>query len=272
MENISVIMATNRIDHYLDESVTSVFNTEGVRVELVIVLDGISLPPNKPTWVADPRIKLVHNEHSRGLGAALNIGIRAASHEIIARLDSDDNSYPARFVLQIEQLISPTNPILVGGMIELMDEHGRSLGSAKQPCGPDVRKTLLLQNVVPHSTYMFRKSDALKVGLYNESLKQMEDYDFLLKMAQRGPVSVVCQPLVRYRIHSGQMSKAAQWRANYISAVTNQRVALAKVIRVSRAEVALKNAIWRIAQISRSLGLTKPRHLIGVSQRSEHRD
>lgn len=272
VNGISVVMATNRVDHYLNESVTSLFSDDEINIELVLVLDGITVPPNPPAWLTDSRVKIILNEKSRGLGAALNLGIRAATFDVIARLDSDDNTLSGRFQLQLDQLNSSLNPVLVGGKIRLIDEGGRHLGSPTQVCGPDVRRSLFLQNVVPHSTYMFRKSIAFEVGLYDEKLLQMEDYDFLLRMSQRGPVSVICREVVDYRIHSGQMSKKANWRANYVQSVMRQRRELAKAMNVSVAEVTVKNLIWEVAQISRSLGLTKPRHQMWLKKPSINQD
>ena len=161
-------------------------------------------------------------------------------------------------------LLGTNAPVLVGSRTRLIDEHGVDLGEPQQTCGSDIRRDLLLQNVVPHSTYMLRKADAIAIGLYNPNLRQMEDYDFLLRIAQLGPISVVCDRLVEYRVHSGQMSKKAAWRANYISAVVQGRRDLGRYLGVSAVEVHLKNLIWRSVQVARSIGLLKPRYLIGV--------
>lgn len=266
MNAVSVVMATNRADAYLDEAVASVFSNTDIELELVLVLDGITLPTPPPAWVSDSRVTLVELPQPSGLPTGLNAGIRAAKHEIVARLDADDNAFATRFRLQLTELLGPNIPVLVGSRTLLIDEHGAILGSPQQHCGADVRRQLLLQNVVPHSTYMMRKSDALDVGLYNPALRQMEDYDFLLRMALRGPISVVCEPLVEYRVHSGQMSKKANWRANYISAVIAGRNELGRFLGVNALEIHLKNAIWRLVQLARSAGILRPRYLIGVKK------
>lgn len=259
-------MATNRVDGYLDEAVESVLNSIGVEIELVLVLDGVHLPESPPEWTNNPGITLVPLAQSNGLPTALNAGIRAAKHEVIARLDADDNALPNRFVQQLKALTGLGAPVLVGSKTVLIDENGAEIGAPQQVCGDDIRRELLLQNVVPHSTYMLRKDAAMSIGLYNEDLRQMEDYDFLLRIAQQGPIAVLCEPLVQYRVHSGQMSKKANWRANYISAVTTGRRELGKLLGVSAIEVHAKNLIWRLVQIARSTGILKPRYLIGVKK------
>lgn len=266
MEAISVIMATNRIDAYLEEAVSSVFANDGLDIELVLVLDGIPTPTPKPQWMGDPRVNIVVRKQSEGLGAALNTGIRNAKHEVIARLDGDDNSLPERFTKQLKALNSSSKPILVGTKIVIIDENGDDVGAAKQVCGIDVRTKLLFQNVVPHSSYMLRKSSAISAGLYREDLQQMEDYDFLLRIALLGPISVLCEPLVQYRVHSAQMSKKAAWRANYITVVIGGRRLLAKLLGVSSVSVELRNIVWRTVQLARSFKIMRPRHLLWLKK------
>jgi glycosyltransferase involved in cell wall biosynthesis len=265
MEPLSIVMATNKIDGYLDEAVTSVFANLGLELELVLVLDGVVFPPRKTAWMHDPRVTVVQREISTGLGAALNSGVKNARYEIVARLDADDIAAPDRFGKQLDRISRVDPPILIGSKIGLIDEHSKPLGAAKQVCGDDVRRDLLLHNVVPHSSYMFRKTDAIAVGLYREDLEQMEDYDFLLRMALKGRIAVLCESLVQYRVHSNQMSKNADWRANYITAVESGRKLLGDSLGVARVSVWLRNYVWRAYQVARSLRFVQPRHLVGVA-------
>lgn len=266
---MSAVIASNRVDTYLDEAIASLFANKNISLEIVLVLDGIELPKPRPSWADDARLKIVYRSESGGPGVAANDGIQVASHEIIARLDSDDIAHNNRLELQVNQLLSELRPVLVGSKTTLIDPDGGVIGQPSQPSGPDIRRQLLLQNVVPHSTFVFRKSDAQRVGLYNPNLRQMEDYDFLLRMAQIGPVSMLEQSLCDYRVHPGQTSKKAGWRANYITAVLAGRRALGKVLGVSRLEVESKILVWRLVQIVRSAGLVKPRYLIGVQKPAE---
>ena len=268
MSPLSVVMATNRFDSYLGQAVSSVLANEGVELELVLVLDGIRVPQSPPDWIRDERIKLVARKTSAGLGAALNEGIMTARHELIARLDADDNAAPDRFREQLEILARCKPPVLVGSRAVLIDEAGSLLRGARGSCGADVRRTLLFHNVVPHSSYMFRKTDAIAAGMYREDLRQMEDYDFLLRMALLGPVTVVCEPLIEYRIHSTQMSKRAGWRGDYVTAVTSGRKRLGESLGVPNALVTLANTLWRIYQVARALRIAKPLHMAGVNGRN----
>lgn len=265
MTGVSVVIASNRMNRYLDEAVESVLRSDGVEFELVLVLDGVPLRDPAPKWASDPRVQIVLREHSGGPAAAANDGIGAARFPIIARLDSDDIIAIQRLHDQLQVLEGIAQPVLVGSRTTLIDEKGSVLGQPKQPSGPDIRRELLLQNVVPHSTFMFRKADALKVGLYDARLGQMEDYDFLLRIALLGPIAMLNTTLVQYRVHASQISKKSSWRGEYIHRVIHGRRALGKQLGLPKIEVETKLLIWRIVQVIRSAGLMKPRYLMGIT-------
>jgi glycosyltransferase involved in cell wall biosynthesis len=267
LEDLSVVIPTNRVDEYLKRAIESVFENHNVSIELVLVLDGVSLENDKPTWSKDNRIKIISNQNPSSIGSALNLGILQSKNEIIARLDSDDICYPYRFKKQLEILLNDSSTVLVGAQMDLIDQNDVELGAAKQVCGSDVRSRLLTQNVVPHSSFMFRKSEFIKIGMYKEDLQQMEDYDLLLRFGTIGKVSVICEPLIKYRIHANQTSKKASWRGNYIRAVLEGRRNLATKIGVAKQTVLVRNIFWLIVQLVRSLKIIKPRHLILISQK-----
>ena len=46
-----------------------------------------------------------------------------------------------------------------------------------------------------------RRSDLFAVGLFDENITLIEDYDLWLRLSRRGPVARIETPLGRYRIH-----------------------------------------------------------------------
>ena len=83
---------------YLREAVESILNQTFSDFEFIIIDDkstddslNILLSYN------DPRIVLILNNENVGLTKNLNIGIKKARGEFIARMDADDISIPTRF-------------------------------------------------------------------------------------------------------------------------------------------------------------------------------
>ena len=101
--------------------------------EVVLVVDGpvpealASLLKSREAK-SDGLYKLIWLPENKGLGNALRVGVEAASHEIIARMDSDDVSVPDRFEKQIAYMESHPECDLLGGQIsEFIDtEIGRA--------------------------------------------------------------------------------------------------------------------------------------------------
>lgn len=94
MENplISIIVPIFNVEEYLNRCVESIVNQTYQKLEIILVDDGS--PDNCPhmceDWVSkDNRIKVIHKENG-GLSDARNAGMKIATGEYIAFVDSDD--------------------------------------------------------------------------------------------------------------------------------------------------------------------------------------
>jgi glycosyltransferase involved in cell wall biosynthesis len=132
----------------------------------------------------DPRIVLVEGE-GRGLAAALNVGLRAARAELVARQDADDRALPARFERQVEFMHAhPDVTVLGTGWIELDADERPVRSRARFVAGP--LDDLLAFNPLTHTTVVFRREAIMELGGYDESLRFASDYDLWLRVAAAG--------------------------------------------------------------------------------------
>ena len=89
---ISVIIPIYNTEKYLCQCLDSVLNQSFQALEIILIDDG---SPDRCGAICDayaatdPRIRVLHTEN-RGLSAARNLGLKEASGEYIAFLDSDD--------------------------------------------------------------------------------------------------------------------------------------------------------------------------------------
>lgn len=257
--DVSVIIPTNRTDHWLDLAIESVLNENRISVEIILVLDGVPVP--QASWVNHSSLVVLERIDSGGPGAAMRDGVNIARGKYIARLDSDDVSLPERLWEQKQFLDNNPGYAAVSAQIQRIDENGNITGDISLPSGLDIRRGLLLYNFVPHSTLMFRSALGETAGGYNSSLRQMEDYEFLLRLARLGPICQLGSLLVQYRVHNAQTSRGAKARGNHISAVLKTRNILAKELKQLKVITMGKNLVWRAVQVTRVYGLTKPQHL-----------
>ena len=138
-------------------------------------------------------------EANGGLGPALDKGLAAASHDVIARMDADDIAMPNRFEVQLP-LIADAE-IVGGGLIEFVGEPENAVGRRVPPIGSEhILRYARMHDPFNHPTVMYRRSAVQAAGGYGD-FPLMEDYALFARMLTNGarPVNVP-EPLVWYRV------------------------------------------------------------------------
>ena len=177
--------------------------------EVVVVQDGQVGPDLASTLerlestspVPVRRLRLSHNV---GLAQALQCGLAACSHDVVARMDADDISMPHRFLLQLPVIEAGAD--LVGAAILEFEGDGR-LGDGVLRVPPveadEIARTARWRNPFNHPTVVYRRTAVLSAGGYRE-LRYMEDYWVFTRMIANGATVVnLPDPLVRYRVDAG---------------------------------------------------------------------
>ncbi len=178
---ISVIVRTKDRPALLAEAVASI-RASGYPAEIVIVNDGGARPEFEG-------VTLVEHETSRGRSEAANAGVRAATNSYIAFLDDDDLHYSEHLSTlsdtangsdaagcTIGWYSDAVSAFIDGSNRETMRIYARDFD----------RELLLLDNYVPLPTLLFRRADFLYLGGFDPAFDLFEDWDFLIRLAQRG--------------------------------------------------------------------------------------
>ncbi len=146
------------------------------------------------------RLRLSHNV---GLAQALQCGLAACRHDVIARMDADDISLPHRFLTQLPLVEAGAD--LVGAAVLEFEESDPGPGVLRVPplTAEEIAATARWRNPFNHPTVVYRREAVLAAGGYRE-LPLMEDYWVFTRMIDNGAVVVnVPDALVRYRVDSG---------------------------------------------------------------------
>jgi glycosyltransferase involved in cell wall biosynthesis len=151
---------------------------------------------------------LLQLERNLGLARALNRGLDACSHEIVARMDADDISLPTRFLRQVEHLLEHDLDLLGAGMYEFEDEGGSVLGRRVPPVGAQrIARYARFHDPFNHPTVVYRRSAVAAAGGY-EPVGLMEDYWLFARMILGGAkVDNLPDPLVMYRVGAGAYAR-----------------------------------------------------------------
>ena len=120
-------------------------------------------------------------------------------------MDADDVAEPQRLARQVETLARDHATVLLGAWVTQMDEAGRSISLVRYPENPGAE--LLERNCFAHPTVVFRRAAFDELGGYRDRFPHAEDYDLWLRLAETGDVRNLAEPLLRYRLHEGQVTR-----------------------------------------------------------------
>jgi Glycosyl transferase family 2 len=220
---VTVLLAVHNGEPYVHDAVASILDQTYRDFEFVIVDDAST---DETVAVierfGDERIRLLRNEHNLGQVPSLNRGLHEARGEIVARIDADDVSLPARLERQVAVLDADPRVGLIGTWMTLVDERGRRVGALHKTLddyADFVFHTLIMRVYVSHPAAAYRREPVLAAGGYDEATGPAEDKDLWRKLAlARWNARIVPEELVVYRLHDAQLS---QTRAAYQRGVDN---------------------------------------------------
>ena len=150
---------------------------------------------------------VVRLQDNVGLGPALEAGLAACRHEVVARMDSDDISVPERFARQLP-VIEAGADIVGSGLWEFADTPDRIVGRRTPPVGAaEIRRVVRFRDPFNHPTVVYRKSAVMAAGGYPD-LALLEDYLLFTRMVEGGAMPAnIADPLVYYRVDEGAYAR-----------------------------------------------------------------
>lgn len=217
MEIISVLLCTyNEPLKYLKLSIESILSQTYTNIQLIIVNDNPKREDMADLLASyareDSRIKYIVNSSNIGLVGSLNIGLKNAVGEFIARMDADDIATRDRLEKQLE-FLQIKNYDLVGCNAIKMDEDGKEIGCLNVPTAFEkIKEYQLYGGCVLHPTWLGKREVFEKLKGYR-SVYACEDFDFILRAIQNG-FKIGNMPTygLYYRIRTGSVSSKANIR------------------------------------------------------------
>ena len=181
---VSVIIRTKDRPALLREAVSSVA-AGGYPAEVIVVNDGGKRPVVEGATV-------VEHDTSRGRSAAMNSGVRAARASHVAFLDDDDLYYPEHLpTLAAAAAAAPGKAAWYSDAVSTSMKLGTS-GQYEPEWRQRIfaqdfdRELLLVDNYIPLTTLLVPRESFLEAGGFDEAFDLFEDWDFLIRLAERG--------------------------------------------------------------------------------------
>jgi len=221
LQTVSVVIPTYNRAELLPEAIDSALQQTRPAEEIIVVDDGSTDNTKKAVGSYGARVRYIQQRNA-GVASARNSGIRLASGDFVAFLDSDDLWVKNRLECQLNTLaLHPELDFLFGLEAKFSAEGQSELHAIRTPdvwesltaadcVVSDPLGLLLQENFIPTSSVLFRKRCLLTTGLMDETLVQSEDYDLWLRFALRGfRFGFVNTVLCRRRLHEGNLVN--QW-------------------------------------------------------------
>jgi glycosyltransferase involved in cell wall biosynthesis len=153
---------------------------------------------------ADERVRLLEPGRIGVLAKLRNLAIEQARGEWVALLDADDLWLPRKLERQLE---AAGHAGLVHTDAVLLVDGRRRPSAVPRPRGA-LLDALVRNNFVFSSSVVVRKSLLDELGAFDPdpALYGSPDYELWLRLARYTEFVFVDEPLLGYRVHSGQMS------------------------------------------------------------------
>ncbi|RMH61509.1 MAG: glycosyltransferase [Calditrichaeota bacterium] len=207
--DISVVIPVFNREHYIERAILSVLNQSRAPQEIIVVDDGSTDNTPRILQKYNDRLRIITQEN-KGVSAARNKGIEAASGTWISLLDSDDEWLPDK--LKHAGAFHENNPhYRIFQSDEIWIRNGRRVNPKKKhakKAGRIFIDSLALCLISP-SAVLFEKSLWEEAGRFDPAFPVCEDYDLWLRITKREEVGLDTRPLtVKYGGHKDQLSRS----------------------------------------------------------------
>lgn len=210
---ISVIMSIYKEPReWLSAAIRSILDQSFSDFEFIIINDNPKQKENQLLLEEyldkDDRIKIIQNIKNLGLTKSLNVGLKSATGEYIARMDGDDISFPERFKSQVNFLNNNPEYVACGCCANIIDHYGTVKGELimNQTHG-EIIQHFVLNNPMIHPSLMIRRDVlVLKNICYNEDFLFAQDYELIRELLSIGKIHNLQVKLLLYRKSNGQIT------------------------------------------------------------------
>ena len=190
---VSVVLPVYNGADCIGRAIASICSQDDPHWELIVVDDGStdgSAATAQQSAGGDTRVRIVETPHL-GLVPALRKGCAIAQGTLIARMDADDVSHPARLSSQRAWHAKHSNEGLCGTQVSMT---GRGVGQGRRRyeswlnavlTSRDVDRELFIECPVAHPAFMMSRGAYEAVGGYRD-FDGPEDYDLVFRLWNAG--------------------------------------------------------------------------------------
>ena len=215
MERFSVLLSLYSEENVdsLYQSLSSIFTQSVFPNEVVLVKDGpltsaLEQIVEEFEMKYSDVLKIISLSSNRGLGNALNEGLKHCSYDLVARMDADDIAKYDRFEKELTVFEKNADIDICSAWIDEFETDLSSIISTRKL--PEIHADILAyarkRKPINHPVVMFRKSAVLQAGGYKH-FPLFEDYYLWIRMLMNGAKFYNIQESLLYFRFSPEMFK-----------------------------------------------------------------
>jgi hypothetical protein len=244
MAKVSLIITTFNRPHLLPRAVESA-QRAGHDVE-VIVVDDASTDETANVCRSLRGIKYARLDRNQGVAGARNIGLLESTGDYIAFLDDDDLRLPGSLDRQVVLLENALEAGLVASAVLLADQACIPTGEVAVPrahSGDVFWRVLELSLSLQPGSVLVRKSCFFEVGIFNENIAGIDDWDMFARITELRPIIIDDHPVSVYRCATPKSGQGSSCLAKHLFAAVKHQEQLLTLPRAQEASLHLRRAV-----------------------------
>lgn len=223
MAKVDVIIPTHSRAEFLRSALGSVLGQTFQDLAIIVVDDASDdHTPEVVRSFNDERIKYVRMDTNVGEARSRNTGLLHSNAPYVAFLDDDDEWLPQKIELQLQLFGNGSRRlgVVYSGLRVIHKLTGEILREHIPKKRGDIHHDLILGNFVGGpSTVLIRRACFDKVGLFDENIAYLVDYDMWIRLSKEFHFECVEDALVKYHIHENRLSNNLSIRIHGLEAI-----------------------------------------------------
>ena len=202
LPKISIVTPSFNQGKFLEQTINSVLGQGYPNLEYIVIDGGSTDNSVEIIRKYEKSLSYWVSEPDRGQTQAINKGLKKATGDILAYLNSDDLYLPGALNKVAEFLSTHPDIGLVYGDCEIVDQEGRLITRRRElsfdyPMGCMIGFGI----IIPQPSAFFTRRTFEKVGYFNEEFHNSMDSEYWFRIARMSKVTHVPQFFSQFRIH-----------------------------------------------------------------------
>jgi glycosyltransferase involved in cell wall biosynthesis len=207
---ISIVTPSYNQAHYIERTIKSVLDQRYPNLEYIVMDGGSKDGTVKILKKYGDQIKW-KSEKDSGQSEAINKGLRKATGEIVAFLNSDDTYVPGTLEKVAQYFQDNPEMKWVYGKCRIIDKNEKEIRRPITWYKNSLLKNysynkLLSENFISQPATFWKREIHKEFGYFDENDHWCMDYEFWLRIGQKYPAGVINAYLANFRYHTDSKS------------------------------------------------------------------